>query len=196
MAKIYFVRQKETKGLGHAINCARDFVGGESFAVLYGDDVIMGEEPACGQLIRAYEEYGKGVLGIKKVPEADISKYSSLKVEHIKNNVFNCTDMIEKPQTPEDVLSLYSILGRCILPPEIFDILDNTKPGAGGEIQLTDAMCDLARQKGMTAVEYTGTRYDMGNKLGIMQAAVETALKHAEIGENFKAYIKELAASL
>jgi len=196
LANIYFIRQKETKGLGHAISCARNFVGDEPFAVLYGDDVIIGEDPACGQLIRVYEEFGKGVLGIKKVPEEDISKYSSLKVENIKDNIFNCTDMIEKPQTKEDVLSLYSILGRCVLPPEIFDILDHTAPGAGGEIQLTDAMCELARTAGMTAVEYTGIRYDMGNKLGVMKAAVETALKHDEIGEGFKEYLKEIVASL
>lgn len=196
LANIYFVRQKETKGLGHAVNCARDFVGNEPFAVLFGDDVIMGEEPACGQLIKAYEEFGLGVLGIKKVSEKDISKYSSLKVENIRDNIFKCTDMIEKPQTKEDVLSLYSILGRCVLPPEIFDILDNTQPGAGGEIQLTDAMRELARTKGMSAVEYTGIRYDMGNKLGIMQAAVETALKHNEIGEDFKAYLKNIVATL
>ncbi len=196
LANIYFVRQKETKGLGHAINCARNFVGNDPFAVLYGDDVIMGEDPACGQLIRAYEEFGLGVLGIKKVDEKDISKYSSLKVENIRDNIFKCTDMIEKPQTPEEVLSLYSILGRCVLPPEIFDILDRTAPGAGGEIQLTDAMKELAVTKGMSAVEYTGKRYDMGNKLGIMQAAVETALKHDEIGEDFRAYLKEFAAAL
>ena len=196
LAKIYFVRQKETKGLGHAINCARDFVGHEPFAVLYGDDVIMGEDPACGQLIRAYEEFGLGVLGIKEVPRADISKYSSLKVDHIRDNLFKCTDMVEKPQTEDKVLSLYSILGRCVLPPEIFDILDRTQPGAGGEIQLTDAMCELARTSGMTGVDFTGKRYDMGNKLGIMQAAVETALKHDEIGEDFRVYLKEIVKTL
>ncbi|MDE7390568.1 MAG: UTP--glucose-1-phosphate uridylyltransferase GalU [Lachnospiraceae bacterium] len=196
LANIYFVRQKETKGLGHAISCARDFVGNEPFAVLYGDDVIIGEEPACGQLIKAYGEFGSGVLGIKKVAEKDISKYSSLKVENIHDNIFKCTDMIEKPQTPEEVLSLYSILGRCVLPPEIFDILDRTAPGAGGEIQLTDAMRELAQTKGMAAVDYTGIRYDMGNKLGIMQAAVETALKHDEIGQSFKEYLKEIAKTL
>lgn len=196
LANIYFIRQKETKGLGHAISCARNFVGSEPFAVLYGDDVIMGRDPACGQLIKAYEEFGLGVLGIKKVLESDISKYSSLKVEHIRDNLFKCTDMIEKPQTKEDVLSLYSILGRCILPPEIFDILDNTAPGAGGEIQLTDAMRELAVTRGMAAVEYTGIRYDMGNKLGVMKAAVETALNHDEIGESFREYLKELSATL
>ena len=187
LANIFYVRQKETKGLGHAIGCAREFVGDEPFAVLYGDDVILGEDPACGQLMRAYEQFGSGVVGVKEVSREAIRKYSSLKVEHIQDNYFRCTDMVEKPQ-PGQEFSLYSILGRCVLPPEIFDILDNTPPGAGGEIQLTDAMATLARRDGMTAVDFTGTRYDMGNKLGIMQASVEVALRHPEIGEDFRAY--------
>lgn len=195
LANIFYVRQKETKGLGHAIGCAREFVGDEPFAVLYGDDVILGEDPACGQLIRAYEQFGNGVVGVKEVAREAISKYSSLKVEHLQDNYFRCTDMIEKPQ-PGQEFSLYSILGRCVLPPEIFDILDNTPPGAGGEIQLTDAMATLARRDGMTAVDFTGTRYDMGNKLGIMQASVEVALRHPEIGEDFRAYLKELCKTL
>ncbi len=195
LANIYFLRQKETLGLGHAVNRARSFIGDEPFAVLYGDDVIIGEDPACGQLIRAYEEFGKGVLGVKKVAPEDISKYSSLQVEPIRDNLFNCTDMVEKP-TPDKVLSLYSILGRCILPPEIFDILDHTQPGAGGEIQLTDAMRELAQRDGMTAVEFTGKRYDMGNKLGILQASVEVGLQHPVIGEDFKTYLKEFVKTL
>lgn len=195
LANIFYVRQKETKGLGHAIGCARKFVGDEPFAVLYGDDVILGEDPACGQLMRAYEQFGSGVVGVKEVSREAIRKYSSLKVEHIQDNYFRCTDMVEKPQ-PGQEFSLYSILGRCVLPPEIFDILDNTPPGAGGEIQLTDAMATLARRDGMTAVDFTGTRYDMGNKLGIMQASVEVALRHPEIGEDFRAYLKELCKTL
>lgn len=195
LANIFYVRQKETKGLGHAIGCAREFVGDEPFAVLYGDDVILGEDPACGQLMRAYEQFGSGVVGVKEVSREAIRKYSSLKVEHIQDNYFRCTDMVEKPQ-PGQEFSLYSILGRCVLPPEIFDILDNTPPGAGGEIQLTDAMATLARRDGMTAVDFTGTRYDMGNKLGIMQASVEVALRHPEIGEDFLAYLKELCKTL
>lgn len=194
-ANIYFVRQKETRGLGHAVNCARSFVGNEPFAVLYGDDVIIGEDPACGQLIRAYEEFGKGVLGVKKVSAEAITKYSSLKVDPLHDNFFSCTDMIEKP-SPDKIMSLYSILGRCILTPDIFDILDRTEPGAGGEIQLTDAMCTMARNSGMIAVEYTGTRYDMGNKLGIMQAQVEVALNHPEVGKEFRAYLKGLSQTL
>lgn len=195
LANIYFIRQKETKGLGHAINCARSFVNNEPFAVLYGDDVIIGEDPACAQLIRAYEDFGLGVLGVNKVSPEAILKYSSLKVENIKENIFKCTDMIEKP-TKDTIMSLYSILGRCILTPDIFDILDNTPPGAGGEIQLTDAMRRLAQNNGMTAVEFTGKRYDMGNKLGIMQASVELALCHPEIGNDFKLYLKDLIKNL
>ena len=195
MANIYFVRQKETRGLGHAVNCARSFVGDEPFAVLYGDDVIIGEDPACGQLIRAYEEFGLGVLGVKEVTAEAITKYSSLKVDPLHDNYYKCTDMVEKPK-PEQIMSLFSILGRCVLTPDIFDILDNTQPGAGGEIQLTDAMGAMARSKGMVAVDFTGTRYDMGNKLGIMQASVEVALRHPEIGGAFRAYLRELCKTL
>ncbi len=195
LANIYYVRQKETRGLGHAVNCARSFVQGEPFAVLYGDDVILGEDPACGQLIRAYEAFGLGVVGVKEVTPEAIVKYSSLKVEPLQDNYFRCTDMVEKP-APGQAFSLYSILGRCVLPPEIFDILDRTPPGAGGEIQLTDAMRALARRDGMTAVDFTGTRYDMGSKLGIMQASVEVALDHPEIGGAFRAYLRELAGKL
>lgn len=195
LANIVFVRQKETKGLGHAVLCAESFVGKEPFAVMYGDDVIIGEDPAIGQLCRAYDEFGLGTVGIKEVSEEAILKYSSMKVDHIKENQFKITDMIEKPSR-DKIMSLYSILGRCVLPAEIFDILKETSPGAGGEIQLTDAMKTLARQKGMIGIDYTGTRYDMGNKLGILQAAVEVGLTHAEIGADFRKYLKELAKTL
>lgn len=196
LANITFIRQVETKGLGHAILRAKNFVGNEPFAVMYGDDVIIGENPAIGELIEFYGKYGKGVVGVKLVPETEIHKYSSLAVENIHDNIYKCTDMVEKPQTPEEVLSCYSILGRCVLPPEIFEILENTKPGKGGEIQLTDAMKEIATTVGMTAVEYTGTRYDMGNKLGILQASIEVGINHPEIGEDFKKYLKEFAKTL
>ena len=191
LANIHYVRQKEAKGLGHAIYCAKSFVGNEPFAILYGDDVIMGEDPVCGQLCRAYEEFGKGVVGIKEVSEKDILKYSSMKTAPLHDNLYSITDMIEKPK-PEQIFSLFSILGRCVLPPEIFDILRVTPPGAGGEIQLTDAMRTLAVRDGMVGVDFVGTRYDMGNKLGMMKAIVETALKHKEIGEDFREYLKNL----
>ncbi|MFT8888764.1 UTP--glucose-1-phosphate uridylyltransferase [Ethanoligenens sp.] len=196
LADITYMRQKETHGLGHAVLIARPFVGNEPFAVLYGDDVIVGKKPAIGQLCAAYEEYGLGVAGIKQVPEADIHKYSSLAVEPLHDRIFKVTDMVEKPQTPDEVLSLYSILGRCVLPPEIFDILATTPVGAGGELQLTDAMRTLTRTKGMMGVDYEGIRYDMGSKLGIMKASVEAALVHEEIKDDFRAYIKQLVKTL
>jgi UTP--glucose-1-phosphate uridylyltransferase len=196
LANITYMRQKETNGLGHAVYCAKTFANGEPIAVLYGDDVIIGEDPAIGQLCRAYEKFGLGVAGIKQVAAADIFKYSSLAVAPIRDNLFRITDMIEKPSSPEKVLSLYSILGRCVLPPEIFDILETTGPGAGGEIQLTDAMKSLTLKSSMVGVDFTGKRYDMGSKLGIMQATVETALNHPEIGSDFKNYLKELAKTL
>lgn len=189
---ITFLRQKQALGLGHAVLCARRFVGDEPFAVLYGDDVIIGPSSATGELCAAYEQYGKGVVGIKEVPGELIRKYSSLKVAPLGQRTYTVTDMIEKPQTPEEVLSQFSILGRCVLPPEIFPILEQTPPGAGGEIQLTDAMLVLARRDGMIGVDYTGTRYDMGSKLGILQASVEVALQHPEIGADFRAYLQEL----
>lgn len=196
LANISYIRQIETKGLGHAVSRAKTFVGDEPFVVMYGDDVIIGDTPATKELIEAYGEHGKGVLGIKKVDAKDIYKYSSLKVENIHDNVFKCTDMIEKPKTDEEVMSLYSVQGRCILPPEIFDILEHTAPGAGGEIQLTDAMRELATTVGMTAVEYSGNRYDMGNKLGILKASIDEGLKHDEVKEGLREYIKELAEIL
>ena len=136
------------------------------------------------------------MVGIKAVPADAISKYSSLKVEPLNDNVYSVTDMIEKPQSPDKVLSLFSILGRCVLTPDIFDILDKTAPGAGGEIQLTDAMKTLACTVGMTGVDFTGKRYDMGDKLGILQATVEIALQNPQLGDAFRQYLKDLAPTL
>ena len=195
LANIQYLRQKETLGLGHAVYCAKAFVGNEPFAVLYGDDVIMGENPVCGQLMAAYEEFGLGAVGIKPVPMEQLSRYSSMKINPVRGNLYEISDMIEKP-APGREFSNYSILGRCVLPPEIFGILSEIPKGAGGEYQLTDAMRILAVENGIIGVDFDGARYDMGNKLGIMQANVETALNHNEIGQDFRAYIKELAGRL
>ncbi len=192
---IYFLRQKETGGLGHAVLCAKAFVGDEPFAVLYGDDVILSEYPVTKQLIEAYEKYGKGAVGVKEVDSDEITKYCSLAVEPLENNCYNCTDMIEKPKK-EEIMSNFSILGRVVMPPEIFSILENTPKGAGNELQLTDAMKTLAQRDGVTAVDYIGTRYDMGNKFGILQANIEVGLKHNEVSEDLRKYIKELAKTL
>jgi UTP--glucose-1-phosphate uridylyltransferase len=196
LANIYFVRQKQTLGLGHAVSVAKPFTGDDPFLVIYGDDVIVGEDPVCAQLIRAYEEFGRPVAGVSAVPWADVSRYCSLKTTPLHDNYFFVDDMIEKPKKGQE-FSNYSILGRVLLTKDIYEILAHTKPGAGGEIQLTDAMAEYARNRGgMTAVEFTGKHYDMGNKLCVVQAQVEMALKHPEIGEAFRAYLKEFCKTL
>lgn len=195
MANIVYVRQAEQLGLGHAVLCAKSFAGGEPFAVLYGDDVIIGDDPAIAQLCRAYDKYGKGIVGIKEVSAEDVMRYDSMKLEALKDGCFEISDMIEKP-LPEQIFSNYSILGRCILPPEIFDILEHTPYGKGGELQLTDAMKTLANRETMIGVDFTGTRYDMGNKLNALKASIETGLNRPEIAEELKEYIKQLAEKL
>lgn len=195
LAKIQYVRQQEMKGTGDAVMAARAFVGKEPFAVLYGDDVIIGEDPAAAQVCRAYEEYGKGAVAIKEVPKELVMMYSSMKVAPKRDNLYDISDMIEKPKENQ-IFSNFSILGRCVLPPEIFDILEKLPTGAGGEYQLTDAMKQLAQTEGMVGVDFTGTRYDMGNKLGILKAIVEVGLTHPETGEAFRSYLKEKAGEL
>lgn len=192
MANISFVRQQQQLGLGHAILQAKNFVGNEPFAVLYGDDVIIGDDPCIGQLCRAYETYGKGTVCIKEVSKEDIKKYSSLKVNHLKDNIYEISDMVEKPKTDDEIYSYFSILGRCILPPEIFNVLENTPFGAGNELQLTDAMKTLAQHDGFIGVDFTGTRYDMGNKLGILKASVEVALSRDDLKDEFLEYLSSL----
>ena len=195
MANIYYIRQKETKGLGDAVLRAKEFVGDEPFAVLYGDDVIIGETPAIGELCEVYEKYGKSVVGIKPVPDELLVKYSTLKVEEIGEKIFNVTDMREKPKLSEK-FSNYSVLGRCVLDSEIFSILEKTPLGAGNELQLTDAMKVLALNGKMMGVDFSGTRYDMGNKFGILKANIEVGLNHEEVGAELREYIKELAKTL
>lgn len=195
MANIVYVRQTEQLGLGHAVLCAKSFAGDEPFAVLYGDDVIIGEDPAIAQLCRAYEKYGKGTVGIKEVSTEEVMKYDSMKLEALEDGCFEISDMIEKP-LPEQIFSNYSILGRCILPPEIFDILEHTPTGKGGELQLTDAMKTLANRETMIGVDFTGTRYDMGNKLSALKASIEAGLNRPEIAEELKEYIKQLAKTI
>lgn len=194
LGNIYFLRQKETGGLGHAVLCAKNFVGNEPFAVLYGDDVIISDNPVTKQLIDAYEKYDKGAVGVKEVKKEDISKYCSLKTEPIEGNCHLCTDMVEKPK-PEEIMGYFSILGRVVMPPEIFSILEHTPKGAGNELQLTDAMKELAKSEGVIAVDYEGKRYDMGNKFGILQANIEVGLRHPEVKEQLKEFLKEITCN-
>lgn len=194
LANIYFIRQKETKGLANAIACAEKFIGGEPFAILYGDDVIASPEgkPVIGQLIDAYEKYGVGCVGVKEVPRAEVPKYCSLDVTPLEENIMSVHNIIEKP-APEQIVSCYSILGRVVMPPSIFDYIRRTPTDEKhGEVLFTDSMVMLARDGSLNAVDFDGKRYDMGNKLGIMKANCEFALNHEEIGEDFKEYLKQL----
>lgn len=197
MANLYFLRQKTTKGLGHAVGRARSFVGDEPFVVLYGDDIVFSKTPVCRQMIDAYHAYGRPVVGVKPVTPEQLMKYCSLKVEPIasSDNCYFCDDMIEKPKKGQEYSNL-SILGRVLLEPDIFDVIDNLAPGAGGEIQLTDAMAAVARTRGVTALEFEGTRYDLGSKLGWMMANVTRAAEHEEIGEDFCAFLKSFCENL
>lgn len=193
LANIYFIRQKETKGLGHAILTAKSFVGDEPFAILYGDDIIINNEyPVTKQLIDTYEKYGKCVTGVKECTTEQVKKYCSLDVEHIENNVMKCNAIIEKP-TDDEIMSHYATLGRNVVTPDIFELIANTKPSEKtGEIYLTDALNELAAKGELYALDFDGNRYDMGDKLGILKANCEVALSHKEIGESFKEYLKEL----
>lgn len=195
LGNIYYIRQRVTRGLGDAVLRAREFIGDEPFAVLYGDDVIIGETPAIGELCDAYEKYGKSVVGIKEVPDELLVKYSSLDVKPLGDKLFSVSDMIEKPSLDKK-FSNYSVLGRCVLDSEIFNILERIPLGAGGELQLTDAMRELAVRDGMVGVDFSGKRYDMGNKLGILKANIEVGLNHPEIGEGLREYLKNLAQEL
>ena len=197
MANIYFLRQKETRGLGHAVGRARSFVGDEPFLVMYGDDVIFSKRPVCRQLMDVYEQYGKPVVGVKPVPMEQIRKYSSLKVEAIEgeDKLSLCTDMIEKPKAGEEFSNL-SILGRVLLTPEIFDIIDNLEPGAGGEYQLTDAIKKMARADGVYALEFEGDRYDLGSKSGFLMANIVKGLEHPETAEEMRSFIREISKKL
>lgn len=193
MANIYFLRQKETLGLGHAVGRARQFIGDEPFVVMYGDDIIFSKTPVCRQLMDVYEKYGRPVVGVKPVAPELLTKYCSLKVEPIadESRVTYCTDMIEKPKKGEEFSNL-SILGRVLLTPEIFDIIDNLLPGAGGEYQLTDAIKEMAQEGGVYALEFEGDRYDLGSKSGFLKANIVKGLEHPETAEEIREFIKSL----
>jgi len=189
LANILFQRQKETKGLGHAVWCAKSFVGNEPFAVLLGDDIMVGDIPVTKQLVDAAEKYKASAVGAQWVADEAVEKYCSLKIEELESKIFMVKDVIEKPP-PEKKFSNYAILGRYVLTSDIFDILENTPPGHGGEIQLTDGLCTLCKQSDMVAVDFAAKRYDTGNLVGFMEATIEFGLKHPEVGPWLREYFK------
>lgn len=192
MANIYYIRQKEPKGLGHAILCAKTFVGNEPFAVMLGDDVVDAEKPCLKQLIDVYNEYKTTILGVQEVDRNDVSKYGIIAHKHIEDRVYKVKDLVEKPRI-EEAPSNIAILGRYIITPPIFDILERTSPGAGGEIQLTDALKELLKSEAMYAYNFVGRRYDVGDKLGFLQATVEFALKRDDLKYDFARYLYNLS---
>ena len=195
MADVYFVRQKETKGLGHAVWRARSFVNDEPFAVLLGDDIMLSETPVLRQLVTAAEQNDCSAVAVRQVPDELIVKYSSVKLEEqLGERVFRISDMNEKP-TLEEKLSDYAILGRYVLTPGIFDILENTPPGRNNEIQLTDGMRTLCHREKMCAVDCEGRRYDTGNLRGYLEAIIDFALKNKEAGDWLRQFIIDKARS-
>ena len=195
MADVYFVRQKETKGLGHAVWRARSFVNEEPFAVLLGDDIMLSETPVLRQLVTAAEQNECSAVAVRQVPDELITKYSSVKLEEkLSERVYRISDMNEKP-TLEEKLSDYAILGRYVLTPAIFDILEHTAPGRNNEIQLTDGMRTLCHREKMCAVDFEGRRYDTGNLKGYLEAIIDFALKNEEAGDWLRQFIIDKARS-
>ncbi|MBN1040016.1 UTP--glucose-1-phosphate uridylyltransferase [Clostridium botulinum] len=196
MVDIHFIRQKEPKGLGHAIHCAKTFVGDDPFAVLLGDDIVYNEgKPCLKQLMDCYSEYKTSVLGVQTVAKENVNKYGIVDGLHIEDRVYKVKGLVEKPSIEEAPTNV-AILGRYIITPKIFEILENTKPGKGNEIQLTDALLELVEQEAMYAYDFEGKRYDVGDKLGFLQATVEYALRKSSLNEEFTEYLKGIVENL
>lgn len=193
MTNIHYIRQKEANGLGHAIWCARKFIGNEPFAVLLGDDIVQSDTPCLKQLIEVFENHEASVVGVQEVADEDVSKYGVVapKGDEIAPNLIRAETFVEKPAL-EDAPSNYAIMGRYILTPEIFKILENLPPGAGNEIQLTDAIKVLNQFQSVLAYNFAGQRYDVGDKFGFIKATVDFALQREDLSEEVTDYIKEL----
>lgn len=197
MANVYYVRQKEPKGLGHAVSCAKAFVGDEPFAVLLGDDLIVnkGGDPVLKQLIDSYEKTGSSVVGVQEVERKNVSKYGVVKPVKQDGRLIQISDFVEKPAV-EVAPSNYAVLGRYVLTPAIFEILEKQTPGKGGEIQLTDAIRTLMDKENVYAYDFQGFRYDVGDKFGFVRATIDFALERDDLKENTAQYIKEIAKLL
>ncbi len=195
MANIYYVRQKEPKGLGHAIYRAKSFIGNEPFAVMLGDDIVRSEQPCIGQMMDKYIQYGNSVIGVQRVAMSDVSSYGVIGGEVVADRLYRINEMVEKP-APEKAPSNLAIMGRYIINPEIFGCIERTKPGKNNEIQLTDALAMLLENQDIYAYEFTGKRYDVGNKLGFLKATVEIALEQEEVKDGFKEYLINLGKTL
>lgn len=188
LVDIHYIRQKEPKGLGHAIWCARKFIGDEPFAVLLGDDIVQAEKPCLKQMIEQYERYNASILGVQNVHPDEVSRYGIVSGHCIGERFYNVNGLVEKPKK-EDAPSNLAIMGRYILNPRIFDILSNQDPGAGGEIQLTDAIAGLNEYEAVYAYDFEGKRYDVGEKMGFIQTTIEFALQRGELRSHLLDYL-------
>lgn len=188
MVDIHYIRQKEAKGLGHAIWCARKFIGDEPFAVLLGDDIVQAVKPCLKQMIEHYDRYRASVIGVQHVSDDEVSRYGIVDAKQIYDRFFSVSNLVEKPKK-EVAPSNLAIMGRYILSPKIFEILDNQKPGAGGEIQLTDAIAELNKIEAVYAYDFEGTRYDVGEKLGFIKTQVEFALERNDLRAELLEYL-------
>ncbi|MGD6967752.1 UTP--glucose-1-phosphate uridylyltransferase GalU [Rossellomorea vietnamensis] len=195
MADIHYIRQKEPKGLGHAIWCARKFIGNDPFAVMLGDDIVVSEKPCLKQLIDEFEDKQSSIIGVQQVEDKDISKYGVIAPENDKHegNLVKIKDLVEKPPL-EEAPSRLAIMGRYVLTPEILDILENIPPGRGNEIQLTDALKELTKHQDMYGYHFNGRRYDIGDKYGFVQATVEFALMRDDLKGPLRKWLKEIVA--
>ncbi len=191
LANFCYIRQPQALGLGHAVLCAQHYVGDEPFAVILSDEIIDSGVPALAQLIERFQDGQGGVLGVQEVPKSEVKHYGIIDPERGGKRVHKIKDLIEKP-APEQAPSRFAAIGRYVLAPEIFPILRRTNPGKNGEIQLTDALRELAKRTPMYALEIEGKRYDAGDKLGFLKATVEFALKNPTLGEDFALYLKNL----
>lgn len=192
---VHFVRQREQKGLGHAILCAKSFVGNEPFAVLLGDDVVVSEKPCIGQLIDEYEKTGATVLGVQRVGADDVSKYGIVDCDSVGGRLYRVKGMVEKP-AKENAPSDIAVLGRYVITPAIFECIEKTPKGAGGEIQLTDALVSLAKSEDMYAYDFEGKRYDIGNKQGFLSATVDFALARDDLKDEFAEFLKKTVENM
>lgn len=192
---VNFVRQHEQKGLGHAVLCAKAFCGNEPFAVMLGDDVVVSEKPCLAQLTEQFDKVQSSVLGVQKVGYENVSKYGVIDCDSVEGRLYKVKGMIEKPKK-EDAPSDMAVLGRYIITPEIFDCIARTPKGAGGEIQLTDALVLLSKTQPLYAYDFEGMRYDIGNKQGFLRATVDFALSRDDLRDDFAAYLKEKAKTL
>lgn len=194
LANIHYIRQKQPLGLGHAVWCARRFIGDEPFAVLLGDDIVRGPVPCLKQLMEVYEEYGTAVVGVQNVPQEDVSRYGIVGSVPIREKLSKVSQLVEKPN-PEYAPSTLAIIGRYILTPKIFDFLENAQAGVGGEIQLTDALTQLNAIEGIMAYQFSGRRYDVGEKLGFIEATLELALEQPELRDSVRKLMMKLTDS-